>query len=186
MGQHEGFGVPQRVPVIAPGSRIGDHAYTQHNPARPAPLPGWLATLLARQPPPPAHRPRAIPGLGTSRTAYAMAALRDEAHRVATAVDGTRHDTLNKAAFNLGQLVGAGLLPERAVITSLADAATHSGLARQREILRIIGSGMNAGIRRPRALPASQPGKPNDPTGLQSSRDGPVLPGRTITPRLAP
>jgi hypothetical protein len=101
-------------------------------------------------------------------------------------IASTRHDTLNRAAYNLGQLVGAGLLPERTVITSLANAATQSGLAKQPEILRIIGSGMNAGIRHPRTVPASQPGKPNAPAGLQSPRDGPVVPGRTATPRLAP
>jgi hypothetical protein len=76
--------------VIAVGSRIGDHAYTLHNPAIPAPLPGWLAAMLTQQPPPPVPRPRAIPNLGTSATAYAAAALRDEVQRVANAVDGTR------------------------------------------------------------------------------------------------
>jgi hypothetical protein len=172
--------------VIAPGSRIGDHAYTEHNPARPAPLPGWLATMLAQQPQPPVPRPRAIPNLGASATAYATAALRDEVQRVANAVDGTRHDTLNKAAYNLGQLVGAGLLPERPVITSLANAAAQSGLAKQPEILRIIGSGMNAGIRHPRAMPTTPPRKPNAPAGPQSPRDGPAVPGQTATPRLAP
>jgi hypothetical protein len=68
---------------------------------------------------------------------------------MAVAVDGTRHDTLNKAAFSLGQLVGAGLLPELAVITSLADAARRSGLA-DRDIPRIVRSGMEVGIRNPR------------------------------------
>ena len=56
---------------------------------------------------------------------------------MAIAVDGTRHDTLNKAAFSLGQLVAAGLLPDLAVITSLADAARMSGLP-DRDIVRII------------------------------------------------
>jgi hypothetical protein len=79
-----------------------------------------------------------------------MAALRDETRRMASAVDGTRHDTLNKAAFSLGQLVAAGLLPDLAVITSLADAARQSGLP-GRDIHRIIVSAMAAGARKPRA-----------------------------------
>jgi len=172
--------------VVAPGSRIGDHAYTARNPVRPAPLPGWLAAILVRQPPVPAQRASAIPNLGAPATAYAIAALRDEVHLVAAAVDGTRHDTLNRAAYNLGQLVGAGLLPELAVITSLADAATQSGLAKQREILRIIHSGMNAGIRHPRAMPATQPKRPNDRAGPQPRKDGPARPERATAPRLAP
>ena len=68
---------------------------------------------------------------------------------MAIAVDGTRHDTLNKAAFSLGQLVAAGLLPDLAVITSLADAARMSGLP-ERDIVRIIRAGMAAGARHPR------------------------------------
>ena len=37
-----------------------------------------------------------------------MAALREETRLVATAQPGTRNDTLNRAAFSLGQLVAAG------------------------------------------------------------------------------
>jgi Bifunctional DNA primase/polymerase, N-terminal len=170
--------------VIGPGSRIGDCGYTQRNSASPALLPGWLASLMSTPPPPPVPPPRAAPGHG--QTAYAMAALRNEAQRMAAATDGTRHDTLNRAAYSLGRLVGAGLLPERAVITALADAAAQSGLTRQREIHRIICSGLTAGIRRPRAIPAPQPGRPNSPARLQPPRDGPALPARTATPRLAP
>lgn len=58
-----------------------------------------------------------------------MAALREETRRVATASEGTRNDTLNLAAFNLGQLVAARLLPAAAVATSLVDAAAQSGLS---------------------------------------------------------
>jgi hypothetical protein len=169
--------------VIGPGSRIGDRGYTLHNAACPAPLPDWLAALLSTPPPPPIPRPCAVPDLGKTATAYAMSALRNEAERVATAVDGTRHDTLNRAAFALGQLVGAGLLQELTVITSLADAAAQSGLSRQREIHRIIRSGMNAGIRQPRVIPAS---RLNGPSGLPAPRDGPALLGRTVAPRLVP
>jgi hypothetical protein len=79
-----------------------------------------------------------------------MAALRQEARRVATAAEGTRNDTLNRAAFSLGQLAAAGLLPDSGVITALAEAARQSGLP-GREALRTIRSGMTAGARHPRA-----------------------------------
>jgi hypothetical protein len=136
--------------VVGPGSCVNGREYTVVCPADPAPFPDWIAGALSRDPPliPGAPPP---PAPGTSgASAYAMAALRDETRRMATAVDGTRHDTLNKAAFSLGQLVAAGLLPDLAVITSLADAARQSGLP-DRDIQRIIRSALAAGARKPRA-----------------------------------
>ena len=86
-------------------------------------------------------------------TAYATAALREETRLVATSRPGTRNDTLNRAAFSLGQLVAAGLLPPLAVVTSLMSAAECSGLS-DGEASRTIRSGMAAGTRRPRFLQA--------------------------------
>jgi hypothetical protein len=135
--------------VLAPGSQISGRAYIAHNGALPAPLPGWIATVLSKQPPP-VPTPTSFPHSRIRRgSAYALAALREETRRMATAMDGTRHDTLNKAAFNLGQLVAAGLLSEPTVTTSLADAARQSGLP-ERDIPRIIRSGLTAGARYPR------------------------------------
>jgi hypothetical protein len=138
--------------VVGPGSRVNGREYIVVCPADPAPLPDWLADALSAEPDgprPTAARPLPVPGTRAA-TAYAMAALRDETRRVATAMDGTRHDTLNKAAFSLGQLVAAGLLPDLAVITSLADAAQQAGLP-ERDIHRIIRSALAAGARKPRA-----------------------------------
>jgi hypothetical protein len=141
--------------VVGPGSRVNGHEYAVVCPADPVPFPDWIAAALSPDPPAaPADGVggrRVLPAPGTrGGSAYAMAALRDETRRMATAVDGTRHDTLNKAAFSLGQLVAAGLLPDLAVITSLADAARQAGLP-ERDIHRIIRSAMAAGARKPRA-----------------------------------
>jgi hypothetical protein len=78
-----------------------------------------------------------------------MAALREEARLVATARPGTRNDTLNRAAFSLGQLAAAGLLPPLAVATALASAAERAGLPAE-EARRTIRSGMTAGSHCPR------------------------------------
>ena len=78
-----------------------------------------------------------------------MAALRDETRLVATARPGTRNDTLNRAAFSLGQLVAAGLLPPLAVVSTLASAAERAGLPTD-EARRTIRSGLAAGARCPR------------------------------------
>jgi len=67
--------------------------------------------------------PRPLEGRGLEKplvvnsacSAYATAALDDECQAVALAPDGEQNDTLNKAAFALGQLVGAFAL-DRSVV----------------------------------------------------------------------
>jgi hypothetical protein len=159
--------------VLAPGSRVGGRSYTPVNVVLPALLPAWMARALTQQPAqaaPPGPRPRGVPA-----APYGLAALREETARVATAPEGTRNDTLNRAAFSLGQLVASGCLPDAAVSTALADAARASGLP-EREAARAIRSGMTAGARSPRApLPratrvTASPLRPKHP------RDGPGPP----------
>jgi hypothetical protein len=112
----------------------------------------WIAELAAGQGRVPVSAV-SCPVTGTARgTAYAMAALRQETRRVAAATPGTRNDTLNRAAFSLGQLAGAGLLPPLAVVSALAGAASCCGLPRA-EAIRTIRSGMDAGARHPRGIP---------------------------------
>jgi hypothetical protein len=135
--------------VVAPGSRVGGRDYEVTDAARPAMLPSWIAGLLddrrAR-----AAAIRLLPVPGTPQTIpYALAALREETARVSSARPGTRNDTLNRAAFSLGQLVAADLLPAVVVVTALADAAKGCGLP-SGEAHRTIRSGMASGIRHPR------------------------------------
>jgi hypothetical protein len=135
--------------VIAPGSRIGGRAYRVRDGAPLAPLSPWIRELLRNKTSSTtAARRRAVPS-GTGRTAYAMAALRGETHLVETARPGTRNATLNRAAFNLGQLVAAGLIPPLAVTRALTDAAEQAGLL-EAEAHRTIRSGLRAGSGKPR------------------------------------
>jgi len=83
---------------------------------------------------------------------YAAVALEAETARVARAAVGSRNDTLNRAAFALGRLVGAGLLDERTVSRELTTAARWAGLGRV-EIARTIHSGLTAGRRQPVDVP---------------------------------
>jgi hypothetical protein len=133
--------------VIGDGSRIGGRAYTTRDDRAPVSLPPWIAGLLTDRPP--AAASLGVPRGGGRGTAYAMAALRDESRMVAAARPGTRNDTLNRAAFSLGQLVAAGLLPPLAVASTLASAAERAGLPAD-EARHTIGSGLAAGARRPR------------------------------------
>ena len=137
--------------VVGAGSRIGGRAYTARGRHGPAPLPSWLAQLVRDSYVPPAVPAQRLPVTDLAQgRAYAMAALRAETERVAAARPGTRNVTLNRAAFSLGQLVAAGLIPPLPVITSLIDAARYAGLP-QDEAIRTVRSGMEAGARKPRA-----------------------------------
>ncbi len=145
--------------VVGPGSYVADTdgrgPYSVANTAPVAPLPAWLATLLepARRRPVTsgqvhqalAHRP----GLAI----YVSRALRGEVERVLAAKEGSRNHTLNVAAFAVGTLVGAGVLPKHLAEDELANAAGRIGLE-PNEIEDTIHSGIQAGIRRPRGAAA--------------------------------
>ena len=138
--------------VVGAGSRVGERAYAARGDFLPLtlPIPGWITGLLTDPPAPPeAAPPPPLPDGAASR-AYALAAFREETRRVAAARPGTRNDTLNRAAFSLGQLVAARLLPPLPVMTALADAAAYAGLPAD-EARRTIRNGMAAGAKKPRA-----------------------------------
>jgi len=136
--------------VLAPVSRIGKNAYEVTGPVHPTPLPAWITDLLSDQAVLSAAA-RLLPVPGTRQASrYALTALREEAVRVSAARPGTRNDTLNRAAFNLGQLVAADLLPKVTAITALTNAAETCGLP-PGEARRTISSGMASGVQHPRA-----------------------------------
>lgn len=142
--------------VVPPSRHTSGERYRWVGHTPPAAAPAWLLTLLDRRRTPPhtAHDQASYPPLPAElhAHAYAAAALRGELARVGSAVEGSRNDTLNRAAFNLGQLVGAGLLDRDQVTDSLEAVASRLGLGAT-EIRRTIASGLSAGIGQPRPLP---------------------------------
>ena len=143
--------------VVAPGSRVDGVEYRVIVDAPIVPLPDWIGALLR----PIEDRPAAGEPFSLSTAlgpvsaqlgeTYARTALEREIGRVAAAGVGTRNDTLNRAAYSLGTLVGSGLLPQPEVEAELTRAAQSAGLE-QREIAATLRSGLNAGIARPRRL----------------------------------
>lgn len=113
-----------------------------------------LAKLGAQAAPP----PRASAARGSFRVssdridAYTQRALQAECDAIVQAPDGDQNNTINRAAFNVGTLVGAGAVGEaeaREMLLSAALAGNHpEGRARPS-----IESGLRSGTQHPRPWP---------------------------------
>lgn len=114
-----------------------------------AELPESLLRALERSADPKPARGSRNRTTGNEPDRYAAAALRYEVNAVANAKEGTRNSLLNRAAFSLGTLVGAGALEREAVEADLIAAAVSVGLS-EREAAATVASGLAAGICNPR------------------------------------
>jgi hypothetical protein len=134
--------------VLAPSLHVSGGRYVFVRPVD-GELPGVPPTLRAALAPtaPAAARTTAPPT--PRRGGYGPAALAREAENVATARKGKRNDALNRAAFNLGQLIAIGHLTATDVTAELSRAAAQAGLT-EREIARTLISGLAAGQEQPR------------------------------------
>jgi hypothetical protein len=175
--RHPGVNIKNSASEIAPGVDVrGDGgmvlappslkpsvgAYRWVNSLPVAAAPQWLLGLILKQPEPdqPSISERANVTIrklhaGTDNS-YAEAALRGECEAVASSTKGNRNDTLNRAAFSLGTLVGAGALAEDDAINVMLNAATACGLVRddgKGSCMATIRSGLNAGVKQPRTIP---------------------------------
>jgi AAA domain/Bifunctional DNA primase/polymerase, N-terminal len=104
---------------------------------------------------PPTGGNGASPGEPADST-YARAALERECEAVAAALEGTRNDALNRAAYNLFQLVAGGELDADEVTQRLTEAAAECGLGEddgEMSVKKTIASGGKAGQREPRRAP---------------------------------
>lgn len=79
---------------------------------------------------------------------YVQAVLRRSRANVASASEGERNETLNKAAFSLGKFVGAGLLDRFVAEEALLEDAISVGLSAD-EAQATIASGLDAGAANP-------------------------------------
>jgi Bifunctional DNA primase/polymerase, N-terminal len=113
-------------------------------------LPDWLLELAMPQAPAEAER-----GPIQLRTddidAYVAAVVERETRDVAGAPPGQRNDRLNRAAFKLGQLVGAGLLDETVAAAALVAAGLAAGPG-ERKIRSTVSRGLDAGRDHPRQI----------------------------------
>jgi hypothetical protein len=137
--------------VVAPPSQhASGHRYAWVRPltATLPEVPDGLRRLLA---PAPAQRTTLPPAPTTTGRSggYGRAALARERAAVATAPVGRRNHTLNRAAFNLGQLVAADLLGGDEVRAVLLTAALEADNP-EAKARATINSGLAGGAAKPR------------------------------------
>jgi hypothetical protein len=113
-----------------------------------AEAPAWLLELVRKR----ESAPPPVSGHSGHVDAYTAAALANELTEMARTPEGRRNHQLNRASFNLGTLVGAGMIDRATVERSLIGAATAAGLS-VHEATITIKSGVDAGIARPREIP---------------------------------
>lgn len=100
--------------------------------------------------------------------AYAEKALVEECGRVIDAAPNTSNATLNRAAFSLGQLSGAGLIDRRAVEARLLEAAAIR-CDDMTEARRTIKSGLDGGEMHPRETNSGGGKRPSGKTRRSTS-----------------
>jgi hypothetical protein len=110
----------------------------------PPDAPKWLSTAL-RTPPAPVATYRAI---GDQRGADAHERLHRAARAIMQAREGARNITLNRRAYGVARMVGAGLLDERVMVDVLYRVGRDIGLDHD-EVRNTIHSALVAGRRKP-------------------------------------
>ncbi|MEU1270015.1 bifunctional DNA primase/polymerase [Streptomyces sp. NPDC005799] len=113
--------------VVAPGSTTPDGTYEVTDDAPVAPLPAWLASLLAA-PPKPAHVELAPVRDGTRA---ANTALERECAVIQAAAEGGpngRNNTLHKSACKVARFVAWGHLPRHVAEQAIQAAGEATGL----------------------------------------------------------
>lgn len=101
----------------------------------------FIKAIRLEDEPAPAPNP---PGAGATPSGFETGILAAECANVRGAPEGARNHTLNKAAFNLAQI-----MPPDAFMSALLEAASHCGLD-QAEAARTIRSGIAGAERNPR------------------------------------
>lgn len=148
--------------VIAAGSRMADGRTYEwaDDTSEIADAPPWLLELLLPRPAP--ERPADYQPGRHANDAYVNRAIDAELSDLASAPAGNRNNRLNDAAFAIGQFVGAGALSRADAEAELtAIASQWPNLPKSRGTIR---SGLDAGIAKPRDIPAPQ--HDNDNTRL--------------------
>jgi hypothetical protein len=143
------------VPPSQPNGNDKAYRWERGDETRISDLPPWPVALIEKLKKPKAEKAKTEesdrrPPPDEVQCGIAAMGLEATCQAVAAASEGVRNDTLNRAAFRLGQLVGGGYLDELTVVEKLSEAARQAGLD-DVEIDGTIRSGLGAGKNAPRA-----------------------------------
>ncbi|GAB3479630.1 bifunctional DNA primase/polymerase [Amycolatopsis cihanbeyliensis] len=138
--------------VLGPGSVLPEGGYELEDDTDPVELPGWLVQALSHRPAAAlserAEKPVARPD------AWATTGLAEECRAVREAPPGHHNEVLSRAAYRVGQIVGAGLLDHFTARQDLLVAAQHLVTAdcgcTRAEVARVIDARLPAGMTQPR------------------------------------
>lgn len=123
-----------------------------------ATIPNWLLALMMSEPPPRPSTPIRASGGSEKLAKYVVSAVNGECSAVAGTPPQTgRNQRLFIAAARLGELIGAGLLPQDAAEAALERAASECGLVQDdglRSVRLTIASGIKRGVANPREVAA--------------------------------
>lgn len=148
--------------VVGPGSVVAGRSYEVVDWAAPAELPGWIADALGAR--------RAASQGGAALVSvpspvrlagsavgpeWAAAALSGEAERIRTAPMDQGNDTVNRAAYTVGRLIGARLLSRDVAehaLTAALDTWTWTAPGDRTRMLRTLARALADGERSPRVV----------------------------------
>jgi hypothetical protein len=126
-------------PSIKPGKGI----YQWRNSLPIADAPQWVLDAITREKEAESELPYQPPpyeddATRNRRERYARIVMEDRCRRLATTAPGHRNEELNKAAFTLGQFIGAGVdLPISTIEAALHEAARANGLVKDTGAQRV-------------------------------------------------
>ena len=119
------------------------------------PMPRYSIDEVSQYIPPMKEDHQAKSQMPGDTTPYGAKALGEELAALYAASEGQRNAQLNRSAFNLGQLIGGGVIDRGHVESALVAAAASIGLAAG-EVAATIRSGIEAGLKEPRKPPEQQ------------------------------
>ncbi|WP_327169205.1 bifunctional DNA primase/polymerase [Streptomyces subrutilus] len=161
--------------VVAPPSVSVKGPYSRGGAPEPVDAPEWLLALLRPAPPRPTPAPGAFVAPVGNQDAYTQKAVQAECDAIVHAADGEQNDTINRAAFSVGTLVGAGALPEGEARETLLSAA-RAGHHPEGRALATITSGLRAGMAQPR-----HPWPPPARADTRNDFSGLLIPEQTVS-----
>ena len=154
--------------ILPPSVHPCGNQYQWLNKSKPIYAPDWLAEKAAK----PEKQPdRTYQGPNSK---YGLSALSHEMINLSLQSQGSRNETLNQCAFNLGQLIAGGELDESHVTNALLSTALTIGLT-ESEASKTIRSGLTSGKEKPRS------GDRTNETNASNASNGTTKNQRSLT-----